>query len=142
MTLGQQIKTLRLHRQLTQQEVAKRAQLDDSAVSFVESDRKCRFETIAAIRRALKPSADEWGQIKLLWLENQSGEPAPAAAIPTLAAARATRRTKLLEAIATALPASGVDEQLLLALLADRRFLAALPQVANLYRALAPDPHP
>lgn len=94
MTLGKYVKGLRTKRAqpLTQQQVAKASGLDDSLVSFLESDKKVRFETLRSVcKDGLKVSADEWAMIKLLWLEQASDEPVFTA---TLTKARETLEIK------------------------------------------------
>lgn len=81
LSLGNFVKDLRLKandggKPLTQQEVARKAGVDDSLVSFLESNKVVRFETLRAIcRKGLSINDNDWNTIKLLWLEQVSKEP-------------------------------------------------------------------
>lgn len=76
MTLGQFIKEIRLAKKLTQKQVADAAGIDDSMISFTENDKSIRPETLRIIcQSGLKVNDHDWQYIRLLWLENQTGEP-------------------------------------------------------------------
>lgn len=94
LTLGQFIKELRGER--TQDDVARAYHGDPSMISFAESDKKIRFSSLRKIcKQGLKLSDTDWETVKLLWLEQQSGEP-----VFTKSAASARKALQLKEATA------------------------------------------
>lgn len=73
LTLGSYCEELRGSRR--QHEVAAGAGFNHSIVSFLESDKNIRFSTLQAVaKKGLKVNDHQWNNIKLLWLEQQSGE--------------------------------------------------------------------
>ncbi len=92
LKLGQFIRQLR--EGLTQQEVARRAGVDDSLVSFIESEKPVRFDTLKSVcKRGLQVSDADWQTIRLLWLEQVSDEPVFCASL-----AKARKTLELREA--------------------------------------------
>jgi transcriptional regulator with XRE-family HTH domain len=73
LTLGNYVKQLRGEK--SQQQIAHAVGVDHSLVSFIEADKPVRMTSLKKIcRKGLKVSDDDWQMIKLLWLQQQSGE--------------------------------------------------------------------
>jgi DNA-binding Xre family transcriptional regulator len=150
MTLGQYVRRLRTNperpgKALSQLELARRAGIIDSLVSNCEAGKPIRFKTLRAIcQRGLNVSPKDWAKLKVLWLENQSAEPAGPELTDALASLNAAtvkaKRNFLQRVQATLIPQlSHIDcENLsdeLLRVLGDQRRLSALKQFNALHDA-------
>ena len=150
MTLGAFIRNRRAGR--SQTEVALAAEVNPSLLSFIEDGKKVRFTTVRAIcRKGLKVSDADWSLVKILWLEQQSGEPLvgrPAAAkrLTKLEQRGSTRFNRQVEDC-LAQHATLISERNLqpsiLAVLGDHRLLRALPDYLRVFQAInEPLPQP
>lgn len=147
LTLGHYVKQLRGNK--TQQEIADLCGFDHSMISCVESDRKTRLASVKILaHKGLKVSPEEWETIKLLWLQNQSGEPIfsdaarkareklilnESSEVEKFADAVAARINKNMEVIST----NRLQEPIL-ALLGNPKTLKGVKQFLAVYRALDP----